>query len=501
MDVQAAYRQFVAALREQADLEDALRLLEWDQATYMPPGAAEDRAQQMATLTRFLHARRTDPAFLALVDELAERQASLTPEQTVDVRETKWRVDRLRRVPADLLAARAQAQATARSLWLVAREQNRFAVLAPQLTEVLQLEREYAAALCDCGDPYTALLEEYEPGLDTELLDELFAALRPHLVRWVDQLRELSARSGRHPRALQGTFPVPEQKKLNRFVAEALGFDFQVGRLDESAHPFSISIGRDHRITTRYDPQDLKSALYSTLHEVGHALYEQGLDPAARGLPRGTACSLGVHESQSRLWENFVGRSEAFWRFLLPHASRVFPQLRGVSLHAVLLEVNEARPSLIRTEADELTYNLHILLRYELERKLVAGELSVVDLPQAWREGMLALFGIAPTDDREGVLQDIHWASGAFGYFPTYTLGNLYAAQFMETADREVGPLSPHIERGNFQQLRSWLEHRIHRLGQRFRAPDLLQHVTGTPPSPRSLIDHLNRRLDWLLRH
>ena len=248
--------------------------------------------------------------------------------------------------------------------------------------------------------------------------------------------------------ALRGRFALDRQRRLNRCVAESLGFDFARGRLDEAAHPFTTTIGEDVRITTRYDEGDLRYALYSTIHETGHGLYEQGLDPEAWGLPRGRACSLAVHESQSRLWENMVGRSEAFWRWLLPVARRTFPQLAGVALEEAVLAANEARPSMIRTEADEITYNLHIILRFDLERSLIAGEVEVDGLPGAWRDKMREYLGVTPLSDREGVLQDVHWASGAIGYFPTYALGNVYAAQLMRTAEAEVGSLDTSLGRG-----------------------------------------------------
>lgn len=497
MDTAARYRLLVTKLREFARLEEALKLLEWDQATHMPPGAQHDRAEQMSVVAGMLHSLRTSPSFLDLLDELAARIKELDPPAAVDVRETKWRADRLRRVPAELQAARARTQALARAAWLEAREQNDFETLRPHLYEVVRLEQEYAHRLTDDGNPYQALLEDYEPGIPLTVIDQLFQELRKPLIQLAQSLKELSRRRRKHQSVLRGHFPTNAQRSFCRFVAERLGFDFHHGRIDESAHPFSISIGRDHRVTTRYEQTDLRVGLYSTLHELGHALYEQGLDPEAHGLPRGTACSLGVHESQSRLWENFIGRSEGFWRFLLPHAGRLLPSLKGAPLEAVLVDVNEAAPSPIRTEADELTYNLHILLRYDLERKLISQELRVEELPEAWRVGMEQLLGITPASDREGVLQDIHWPSGAFGYFPTYTLGNVFAAQIMEAAERQIGPLSPQIERGSFRALREWLTTQIHRRGQEERSIELIRQVTGEKPSSRALLDHLHHRFRW----
>ncbi len=500
-DAQAGYRLLVAKLRRIARLEETLKLLEWDQATYMPAGAQQHRAEQMGVLAEVLHRYRTNPRFLALVDELAEQLGELEPAAAVDVRETKWRTDRLRKVPADLQAARVRAQALARAAWLEAREHNSFEGLCPHLREVVLREREYAQSVAPDSNIYQALLEDYEPGLPLEYIEQIFCELRKPLAQIACSVNELSKTRRKQTTVLRGHFPIHDQRNLSYFVAQQIGFDFRHGRIDESVHPFSISIGTDHRITTRYEETDLRTGLYSTLHELGHALYEQGLDADAHGLPRGMPCSLGVHESQSRLWENFIGRSEGFWRFLLPHASRFLPSLSGVALEAVLIDVNEAAPTPIRTEADELTYNLHVLLRYELERKLVNLELRVEELPEAWRHGMEQLLGVTPTSDREGVLQDIHWPSGAFGYFPTYTLGNVFAAQIMETAEREIGPLLPQISQGRFSFLLDWLTVQIYRRGQSYRSLALIQRVTGAPPSSRALLDHLHRRFDWWMEH
>jgi carboxypeptidase Taq len=318
------------------------------------------------------------------------------------------------------------------------------------------------------------------------------------LIPLVERLRTRLETSPVRADALRGHFPIDAQRRFSRTVAQRLGFDFERGRLDEAVHPFTTSIGDDVRLTTRYDESDLRYALFSTIHETGHGLYEQGLDPAAHGTPRGQSCSLGVHESQSRLWENQVGRSAAFWHHLLPVAQDCFPALRQASLQSVLLAVNEARPSLIRTEADEVTYNLHIILRFELERALVDGSLAVRDLPDIWREKMRHYLGIVPETDREGVLQDVHWASGAIGYFPTYTLGNVYAAQLVRAAEAELGTLDHLLAAGEFGVLLAWLRRHVHRLGQTYRAPQLIAAATGQPPSPAPLLEHLQRKVTFL---
>jgi carboxypeptidase Taq len=497
MSAAAAYVRLVAALREHADLAAALRLLEWDQETFMPAGVLESRARQIGLLAGILHERHTAPAFLDLVDDLATRLTELDAGQAVDVRETKSHLDRARRLDAALIRERSALHAEAHGVWIGARRDDDFAALAPFLERIVATERRVAAAIDAQRDPYDVLLEGYEPGMSVAQLEPVFRELRDGLVPLVERLAALPA-ARPAPRALCGDFPIAVQRQLNRTVAERLGFDFATGRLDEAAHPFSTSIGNDVRLTTRYDARDLRYALYSTIHETGHGLYEQGLDAAARGTPRGEACSLGMHESQSRLWENQVGRSEGFWKFLLPVARQFFPALADTSLTAALLAVNEARPSLIRTESDEITYNLHIILRYELERALIDDSLRVADLPGAWHAKMRHYLGVVPGTDRDGVLQDVHWAGGAIAYFPTYTLGNIYAAQLARAAERALGPLQALLAAGEFAALLGWLRQQVHHLGQTYRAPELIRRATGAPASPQPLLEHLQRKLAFI---
>jgi len=445
-----------------------------------------------------LHECKTAPSFLDGVDGLAGELEKLDPQQAVDVRETKWRLDRQRRLDVDLVRERSTLHAEARAVWIGARRDSDFPALAPYLKRIVEMERRVAVRIDASRDPYGVLLEGYEPGASVSDVGSLFDELRRGLRPLVDRLR---ARLDDRPLpagALRGQFPLQAQRRFNRRVAEWLGFDFERGRLDEAAHPFTTTIGEDVRITTRYDERDLRYGLYSTIHETGHGLYEQGLDPAAWGLPRGRACSLALHESQSRLWENMVGRSEAFWRCLLPMARRAFPDLAGVSPQAAALAANEAGPSLIRTEADEITYNLHIILRFDLERTLIDGDLEVADLPDAWRAKMRQYLGVVPQADRDGVLQDVHWASGAIAYFPTYALGNVYAAQLLRAAEAELGELDAILATGDCQPLLVWLRERVHRLGQTHRAGALIAAVTGEAPSAVPLLAHLQRKVERL---
>ena len=500
MTTRERYDRFITHLREHADLAAALRLMEWDQETFMPAGTLESRSRQLGALAALVHERQTDPRFLALVDDLAGRDPELEPDQQVDVRETAWRLSRERRLDAALVRQRSELHAQARGVWLEARRVDDFAVLAPFLQRIVDTERRVAAAIDPTRPAYDVLLEEYEPGMSAAAIAPLFRELRIGLLPLVERLRARLQQAPLSAAALCGDFALDAQRHFNRIVAEQLGFDFTRGRLDEAVHPFSTTIGEDVRLTTRYDRHDLRYALYSTIHETGHGLYEQGLDRQAWGTPRGQACSLGIHESQSRLWENQVGRSAGFWHRMLPVARQFFPQLANTSLDAVLPAVNDARPSLIRTEADEITYNLHIILRFELEQGLVDGRVAVADLPGVWCERMRQDLGVAPQTDRDGVLQDVHWASGAIGYFPTYALGNIYGAQLMRAAEAALGNLDEVLAAGDFGTLLGWLRQHVHRHGQRERAPALIRRVTGSLPTPAPLLAHLDRKLAMLER-
>jgi carboxypeptidase Taq len=493
-----AYARLVTVLRQHADLAAALHLLEWDQETFMPSGAVQARARQIGTLAALLHERQTEPRFLQLVDELADGLSELDPQQVVDVHETKWRLDRKRRLDATLVRERSTVHAQGRAVWIAARRDDDFAVLAPWLARIIEIERRVAAAIDANRNAYDVLLEGYEPGASTAMIESLFRELREGLLPLVNRLRARLAARPLPAGALCGDFPVAAQRRFNRLVAACLGFDFNRGRLDETAHPFTTTIGDEVRITTRYDARDLRYSLYSTVHETGHALYEQGLDSGAWGTPRGASCWFGIHESQSRLWENQIGRSQAFWKRFLPQARELFPAFAAVSADAAALAANEARPSLIRTEADEITYNLHIILRFELERALLAGSIEVRALPQVWREKMREYLGVTPDTDREGVLQDVHWAGGAIGYFPSYALGNIYAAQLLRAAEADIGSVDALVSAGEFRVLLQWLRQHVHRLGQSYRPAELLRVVTGQPPTLHPLFEHLERKVAFL---
>jgi carboxypeptidase Taq len=414
----------------------------------------------------------------------------LSPE-AVNVRELRRVYDRATKLPTGLVVELARVTSLAHGKWVEARQRSDFALFLPWLERIVKLKQQEADYYGHAGNRYDALLEDYEPGATTAWLEGVFAPLREELVALLDAIQGSSRRPD--PSILHRTYPVEQQEGFGRRVAEAFGFDFEAGRLDVVAHPFCSGIGPgDTRLTTRYDERNFGDGFFSIVHETGHGLYDQGLPAEHWGTPRGDAASLGIHESQSRLWENFVARSRAFWVRFFPQAQAAFPAALGeVSLDAFHFAVNDVRPSFIRVDADEVTYNLHIILRFELERALLSGGLAPADVPAAWNERFAALFGLTPPDAAHGCLQDVHWSGGGLGYFPTYTLGNLNAAQLFAAAGRAVGDLEAQIAAGRFDDLLAWLREHIHSRGQQYRAPHLIEVVTGQPLSHQPLMAHL----------
>jgi carboxypeptidase Taq len=417
-------------------------------------------------------------------------------DAAANVRELRRAYDRATKIPQSLVEELARVTTAAQQAWEQAKKQNDFPAFRPHLEKVVGLKRQEADAVGYKGHRYDALIEEYEPGTTVAELKELFAGLTRDLVPLIRKVADSPKKPDRS--VLSREFPVERQKMFAEAAAAAFGFDFAAGRLDTTAHPFCSGFGPgDCRITTRYNPRFFGESFFGVLHETGHALYEQNLPAEHFGTPLGSACSFGIHESQSRLWENQVGRGRPFWDHFFPRLVQSFPgALDGVTPEAWYFAVNDVRPSLIRVEADEATYNLHIALRFELELALLSGDLKVGDLPGAWNERFRALLGLEVPDDARGCLQDIHWSFGGIGYFPTYTLGNLYAAQFMAAAKRELvaEAAEEDFRRGQFARLRGWLTEHIHRHGQRFRAGELCRRATGAPLSPESFRAYLNEK-------
>jgi carboxypeptidase Taq len=487
-----SYEELVRLSREMSVLGSSLALLQWDAEICMPRGGVKHRGEQMALIAGLVHDRATAPRIAELLSHVegSSLVSDTDSAEAVNVREIRRDYDRETRLPRRLVEEMARVSAMSSQAWSEARDADRFETFAPWLDQTFALAREKADAIGYAGVRYDALLDDYEQGMTTEQLSSLFAKLGPQLVPLVDALRDQPVG------ASQIELPVERQRVFAERIAAKLGFDVESGRFDLGPHPFCSHIGPgDVRIASRYQAANFANGFLGVMHETGHALYEQGLDPAYYGTPMGDAASLGVHESQSRMWENLVGRSHGFWRYVYPQLQAEFEeQLRDVTLEAFRSTMNHVAPGLIRVEADEVTYNLHIVIRFELERALLAGDLRAADLPGAWAERYRHYLGIAPSNDREGCLQDIHWSESLIGYFPTYTLGNVYAAQFFAAAERAVGPFDDAFGAGEFEPLREWLGENIHRHGKRFSPVALIEKATGSPPEPSALIASLKRR-------
>jgi carboxypeptidase Taq len=492
-----AYGELIRRTRERALLASCSALLGWDEQTYMPRSGSEHRGNQMALLAGLHHERATDPKvgeLLAAVEGTG-LVAEPTSPAAVNVREIRRSYDRLTRLPRSLVEEMARTTSVAQQEWVDARKAKDFARFRPWLETIMALKRREAECLSGDGSAdYDTLLDEYEPGARSADLAALFEALRRELVPLVSAI--LGSRLRPDLSILRRGYPVDRQRIFGEMVAGAIGFDFEGGRLDTTAHPFCTGIGPgDCRITTRFDPSDFSGSLFGILHEAGHGLYDQGLDPEHHGTPMGEAVSLGVHESQSRLWENAVGRGRPFWAHFFPLARRLFHDaLHDVDVEALHFAINHVAPSTNRVEADEVTYNLHILVRFELERALLAGDLAVGELPAAWNDAYERYLNITPRDDGEGCLQDIHWAAGLVGYFPTYTLGNVFAAQLFARAREDLGDLDGAFARGRFGGLLDWLREKVHRQGHRYHSAHLIEHATGSPPDHRPLVEALRRK-------
>jgi len=491
------YDKLCEHAREIALLESLESLLSWDERTYMPPGAAEYRAEQVRHLTGLIHSRHIDPRVGEWLDELADSPLAADPHSDTGatIRDIRREYDKRVKIPQSLVEELAKLAVLGEHAWIEARRNSDFPHLRPFLEQIVALKRQQAEAVGYEESPYDALLDDYEPGARTGQVRQVLADLGGQLPALVDAIQGAPRRPD--VSILSRQYPVAAQEEFGKEAAAAIGFDFHRGRLDVTHHPFCAAMGpHDCRITTRYSERFVPTALFGILHEAGHAIYDQGLRTEQFGLPPGTFTSLGIHESQSRMWENMVGRSRPFWQHFFPRAQEAFPAaLADVSLDAFLLAVNDVRPSLIRVEADEITYNLHVIVRFELEQALISGDLPVADLPGAWREKYRHYLGIEPSTDADGVLQDIHWAGAAIGYFPTYSLGNLYAAQFFEQARSDLGDLDAQIAQGRFEPLRQWLATNIHRQGRCYTAPELVEHVTGRPLSHGPLITYLRGKL------
>ena len=490
-----AYDSLLQRSREIAVSNSAASLLSWDQETYMPPKAGAYRAEQLSQMAGLTHRLGTAPEvgdwLKACEDKLpATADAEETAMREANVREWRRDYDRATKLPGRLVEEFARTTSLARDTWAQARRDSNFQAFAPWLEKILTLTREQAECWGYSTCRYDALLEGYEPGARAADLAPVFTDLQKQLSPLLPALEKITGAVD--PARLEGEYPVDRQRALNQEIAQAIGFDFEAGRIDTTVHPFCTEIGaRDCRLTTRYDLKDFTSSLSGTMHEAGHGLYTQGLDAAQFGTPMGTCVSLGIHESQSRLWENQVGRSRTFWAHWYPRAQEVFPSLKALPLEEFWLLVNRVKSSYIRVEADEATYNLHIILRFEIEQKLVAGDLAVNDLPAAWNARFEQIFGLSVPDDARGCLQDTHWALGLIGYFPTYTLGNLNSAQLYAAAASHDPAMVNELAVGQYGRLLGWMREKIHRHGRRYSPPELIERATGEPLRASYFLDYL----------
>lgn len=482
---------------ELRDLAGVVGLLTWDQETYMPPGGAEARASHLATMQALIHERLVSER---LGDLLGEALSS--PDEGGDrhamARNLAKERERSVRMPAALVHELALVQSRSVEAWRSARRKGDFSLFAPHLERLIELRRQQADAVGHSGERYDALLDAYEPGMEVKRLEPLFGQLEKELVPIVATLTS-APKPGNF--SLAGRrFPVDAQWEFTLHLLREMGFDFERGRQDRSVHPFTGGTHpADVRLTTRLDETLPFSAFFSTIHEAGHGLYEQNLPIEHARNPLGAAASMGLHESQSRLWENFIGRSLPFWERQFPALQRLFPEaLAGGSAGEIYALVNRVERSLIRVEADEVTYNLHILLRFQLELALIRGDLAVADLAEAWNDRMERDLGIRPGSDAEGVLQDIHWAWGEFGYFPTYTLGNLYAASLHRRLEGDLGDLSDVIRSGRLAAIKEWLTEKVHRVGHRWEAEEIVQRATGSGITVEPFLDYVRSKYSAL---
>lgn len=483
-------------LTDIAQLKSAMAALNWDKDVFMPPKGSGPRAAILSYLAGELHEKVVSKEFLALLREskAAADAGGLTHGESAIVREV-WRdVSREEKLPVEFVKELAQVTSEAYLVWVDARQKKDFKIFAPYLTKIVAMKRREAELVGFQQSPYDALLDTFEPYATTAEISAALGDLRNFLTPFLAKIKRSKARVQRD--AITGDFDIEKQKAFCAMVAKRIGYDFDAGRLDVSAHPFSTSFHpQDSRITTRYNRKEIIESISGVTHETGHALYEQGLPAEHFGTPLGEAVSLGIHESQSRMWENLVGRSRAFWTYFYPLLRNEFaPAFAEVSLETFYRAINAVEPSFIRVEADEVTYNLHVILRFEIERAMIEGEIDVEDLPRIWNGKMKESLGLDVPDDSLGVLQDVHWSFGGIGYFPTYSLGNLYSAQFFAAARRALPSLDDEMARGDFGSLLKWLRQNIHVHGKFYSAQELAKHATGEKLNSKYFSEYITKK-------
>jgi carboxypeptidase Taq len=486
-----AYLRLCERAREVHLLQSIGALLSWDLETYLPTKAVPYRANQLSYLEAKAHLLFTEPSVGDWIKSAEDSGFEPGSEESANIREWRRSYDRATKIPVALVEEFEKTRTMARTAWVTARAESNFALFEPHLARLLELNHQKADLWGFKDSPYDALIEEYEPGITAAEIKPVLEDLRSALVDLLSQIRGPTVDEN----FLDGHYPIDGQKAFCREVATAFGYDFDAGRIDTTAHPFSTTLGPfDQRITTRYSEKRFEVSLYGVMHETGHALYEQGLLPDRAGLPSGDSVSLGIHESQSRLWENHVGRTAQFWHRWHATACKFMPDLARYSPADLAKGVQRVAPSFIRVEADEVTYDLHSLLRFELGLALIEQRLLVKDLPAAWNARFKELFGLTVGEDRLGVLQDIHWSLGSIGYFPTYTLGNLNAAQLMGSAEKQVPDLGGQLADGNYVPLLRWLRENVHQHGRTYLPQELMRTITGESTQARHRVEYLKRK-------
>ncbi len=488
-------KNLIELAAELDDLAHVGALLGWDQQTNMPPGGAEERGMQLAALGRIMHEKFTSDEVGQLIADLEKEVGDLTAEtdEARSVKGAKREYEKQTKVPLPLLMETIQTTTMAHEAWVESKTKSDFRIFKPQLEKIVDLKKQYAALFEPYDHIYDPLLDDFEPGMKTAEVKEIFNRLRP---QQVELIRAISEKEPPDDSFLKQHYDEERQEIIGRYIITRFGYDWNRGRLDIAVHPFTTSFGQgDVRITTRYLDDDAGSALFSTMHEAGHAMYEQGIPSKYRRHPLSGSASLAIHESQSRLWENLVGRSKEFWTFLYPSLQMLFPEyLDNLSMEDFYRGINKVQPSFIRVEADEATYNMHIMLRLEIEIGLMEGTMDVADLPEIWNSKMKEYLGITPPNDALGVLQDIHWSGGSIGYFPTYALGNLASVQLWDKMLESNPNIPDEVAQGKFDTILGWMRENVHQYGSKYEPQEIMLKATGSKITPEPYIDYLNKK-------
>ncbi|RPG77320.1 MAG: carboxypeptidase M32 [Euryarchaeota archaeon TMED248] len=488
------YEEFISRVKDIHKIGALQGHLGWDQETIMPPNGAQSRGEILSWLAKEQHLRTTDPKLGELVEKLSN-DGSLNQDQKSNVKEIKRRFEKASKLPSEFVAEFAKTKSEALLAWQQARSESNFDLFKPKLQKLIDMTKQKIEYYGIETTSYDVLLDEFEVGMTVEDYDPLFDGLKQRLVPLLQKIMKAKETNPDPVLPEEMIFSIEGQTEFCTKVSNAMGFDFEGGRMDISTHPFSAGLWPgDTRFTTRFDEKDPFSCLYAVMHETGHALYEQGLSREHSFTPRGDAVSLGVHESQSRFWENQIGRTPSFWHVTLPWFKQQFPDSPDWTPEDLNKIANSVTPGFIRVEADEVTYNLHVMLRYEIEKKIFNEDLAVEDLPKLWDSMFEEWFGLEVPNDTKGCLQDIHWSMGAFGYFPTYTLGNLYASQLLQAMSNDLGDIDAIIESGDWSSLLDWLRPRIHQEGSKWTPSELIENATGMPPSPEPFLNYVEEK-------